>query len=213
MTRMTLLVLSFFLTICVSGQITLLSEKITPLKKYDKNHLYRIALPMGGIGTGTVSLGGSGELQDWEVMNVPAKGYSTVTTGNDAPFFAIYTKKLNESPNTKALMGPIHYADYQHYEGRSVDHHGFPRFREASFETTYPFGIVNLADKTMPVTVKVIGYNPLFPMQHRFCQHLLSTCKYLAAYRLTYIHFCFLQRQMEYNHLSSRICVCFHLYL
>ncbi|MCA0932484.1 non-lysosomal glucosylceramidase [Lutimonas saemankumensis] len=140
-----------------------MSEKINILKRYDKDHLHRIALPLGGIGTGTVSLGGSGELRDWEVMNVPAKGYSTVTTGNDAPFFAIYTKNKNGTSNTKALLGPIHPADYQHYEGRSVNHHGFPRFREAFFEATYPFGIVELSDKTMPVKVKLIGYNPFIP--------------------------------------------------
>ncbi len=50
------------------------------LKTYDADHLYRIALPVGGIGTGTVSLGGRGELRDWEIMNVPAKNYSTVLT-------------------------------------------------------------------------------------------------------------------------------------
>ena len=61
------------------------------LKHYDKDHLLNIALPLGGIGTGTVSLGGRGELRDWEIMNKPGKGYSTVTKGNDAPFFAIYT--------------------------------------------------------------------------------------------------------------------------
>ena len=159
-----LIVIGLLLISCgVFAQTELLSEKVVPLKSYDSEHLLRVALPLGGIGTGTVSLGGSGELQDWEVMNVPAKGYSTVTTGNDAPFFAIYTKKKNEKSNTKALLGPIHYADYQHYEGRSVDHHGLPRFRKASFETTYPFGIVNLSDKTMPVQVKIVGYNPLIP--------------------------------------------------
>ena len=126
------------------AQQELLSKKIHILKSYDQDHLFRIAMPIGGIGTGTVSLGGSGELKDWEIMNVPAKGYSTVTTGNDAPFFAIYTKKKNDSPTTKALLGPIDFADYQHYEGRSVNHHGLPRFRNASFESTYPFGIVNL---------------------------------------------------------------------
>ncbi len=159
------LILSCFLLITSTlfAQTELLSEKNIPLKKYDSEHLLRVALPIGGIGTGTVSLGGSGELQDWEIMNVPAKNYSTVTKGNDAPFFAIYTKKKNEKSNTKALLGPIHYADYQHYEGRSVDHHGLPRFRNAYFETTYPFGIVNLSDKTMPVNVKVVGYNPLIP--------------------------------------------------
>lgn len=56
------------------------------LRHYDQQHLYQIALPLGGIGTGTVSLGGRGELRDWEIMNVPGKKYSTVTTGNNAPF-------------------------------------------------------------------------------------------------------------------------------
>lgn len=141
----------------------LLSEKISILKQYDSEHLYRIAMPIGGIGTGTVSIGGTGAFKDWEIMNIPAKGYSTVTTGNDAPFFAIYTKQKNKYPQTKALLGPIDYADFQHYEGRSVNHHGLPRFRHASFETTYPFGIVKLSDSTMPVQVKMIGYNPLIP--------------------------------------------------
>jgi len=147
------------------AQTNLLSERISILKSYDQEHLQRIALPLGGIGTGMVSLGGSGELRDWEVMNVPAKGYSTVTTGNDAPFFAIYTKKKNENSKTKALLGPINPSDYQHYEGRSVNHHGFPRFRNASFQATYPFGIVNLSDKTMPVEVKMVGYNPFIPAE------------------------------------------------
>ena len=37
------------------------------LKHYDQEHLLNIALPLGGIGTGTVSLGGRGELRDWEI--------------------------------------------------------------------------------------------------------------------------------------------------
>lgn len=159
------LILLFLLSspLNVIAQIEMLSEKIPILKHYDQEHLHRIALPIGGIGTGTVSLGGTGELRDWEIMNVPAKGYSTVTTGNDAPFFAIFTKKKNEPPMSKALLGPIDYADYQHYEGRSVDHHGLPRFRNASFEATYPFGVVNLSDSIMPIRVKVVGYNPFIP--------------------------------------------------
>lgn len=138
-------------------------DELIILKHYDKDHIHRIALPIGGIGTGTVSLGGNGALRDWEIMNVPAKNYSTVTMGNDAPFFAIYTKKKNEPSKSKALLGPIDFSDYQHHEGRSVDHHGLPRFKDASFETTYPFGIVNLSDKEMPVKVKMLGYNPLIP--------------------------------------------------
>ena len=67
------------------------------LRHYDQDHLLNIALPLGGIGTGTVSLGGRGELRDWEIMNKPGIGYSTVTKGNDAPFFAVYVKPEGET--------------------------------------------------------------------------------------------------------------------
>ena len=46
------------------------------LKRYDSHHLARIALPLGGIGTGTVSLGGRGNLRDWEIFNRPNKNTS-----------------------------------------------------------------------------------------------------------------------------------------
>ena len=75
------------------------------LKHYDSTHLLNIALPIGGIGTGTVSLGGRGELKDWEIMNKPAIGYSTVTKGNNAPFFSIYVKQHDKEAITRALIG------------------------------------------------------------------------------------------------------------
>lgn len=133
------------------------------LKSYDKDHLYQIALPLGGIGTGTVSLGGRGELRDWEIMNIPGKKYSTVTTGNNAPFFAIYTKPQNGSASTTLLAGPLYSQEYLHYEGRPVNHHGIPRFSNASFDAAYPFGQVRLSDKKLPVKVTVKGFNPLVP--------------------------------------------------
>lgn len=133
------------------------------LKSYDKDHLQQIALPLGGIGTGTVSLGGRGELRDWEIMNVPAKQYSTVTTGNNAPFFAIYVQPDGQQPITALLEGPLYSQEYLHYEGRPVNHHGMPRFASASFCTAYPFGQVCLSDTDIPVQVRIKGFNPLIP--------------------------------------------------
>lgn len=132
------------------------------LKHYDKNHVSKIALPVGGIGTGTVSVTGRGSLIDWEIMNRPGKGFSTVTPGNDAPFFAIYVEN-GEQRFTKGLMGPIPEYEYEHMEGRPVDHHGIPRFEEATFDAAYPFGIVNLRDRNLPVDVKMKVFNPLIP--------------------------------------------------
>jgi uncharacterized protein (DUF608 family) len=133
------------------------------LKHYDEKHLLNIALPLGGIGTGTVSLGGRGELRDWAIMNKPGIKFSTVTDGNQAPFFSIYCKPQGKHAMTKALLGPLAPGEFQHYEGRPVNHHGLPRFSAASFDAAYPFGQVNLSDRFMPVSVRIKGFNPLVP--------------------------------------------------
>ncbi len=132
------------------------------LKHYDENHISKVALPIGGIGTGTVSINGRGSLVDWEIMNRPGKGFSTVTPGNDAPFFAIHINDGNQK-YTKGLMGPLLDYEYQHMEGRPVDHHGIPRFEKSTFDAAYPFGIVNLSDANLPVDVKIKAFNPLIP--------------------------------------------------
>lgn len=133
------------------------------LKHYDQEHLARIALPIGGIGTGTVSLGGHGELKDWEIVNRPAKGFDAGPGGNRAPFFAIYTRSQNSSTATKALMGPIEYFDYESKEGRKANNHGLPRFSNCTFFTAYPFGQVLLSDNNMPVDVRLEAFNPMIP--------------------------------------------------
>lgn len=46
------------------------------LKKYDQEYTCKVSLPIGGIGIGTVSPGGRSNLQDWEIMNKPAKGFN-----------------------------------------------------------------------------------------------------------------------------------------
>lgn len=135
------------------------------MKHYDGNHLYQIALPLGGIGTGQVSLGGRGELRDWEIMNIPAKGFSTVYTGSsNAPFFAIYAKPDGKEATTTLLEGPLYSQEYlRGGGGEEVNHHGMPRFRHASFDAAYPFGQVNLSDEQLPVRVRIKGFNPLIP--------------------------------------------------
>ncbi|MDE6572977.1 MAG: hypothetical protein K2L58_07015, partial [Duncaniella sp.] len=158
----------FAITVSVATAIMAVAQEWHPgdwpvLRHYDAAHLAQIALPLGGIGTGTVSLGGRGELRDWEIMNVPAKGFTTVTKGNNAPFFAMYARPENEEALTTLLAGPLYPDEYLHYEGRPVNHHGFPRFSEAEFDAAYPFGQVHLSDSGLPVKVTVKGFNPLIP--------------------------------------------------
>src|SRR5438105_14270238 len=50
------------------------TTKITYPRQFTGNNLRMIAFPLGGIGTGTISLGGRGQLRDWEIFNRPGKG-------------------------------------------------------------------------------------------------------------------------------------------
>ncbi|UCG27931.1 MAG: hypothetical protein JSV24_00825 [Bacteroidales bacterium] len=133
------------------------------LRHYNQDHLARIALPVGGIGTGTVSLAGNGALKDWEIMNRPAKGFSGAPSGTTTPFLALYVQGEDGQSQTTSLMGPLEYFEYEHMEGRGANNHGLPRFRECSFDAAYPFGRVNLSDPELPVNVRIYVYNPLIP--------------------------------------------------
>ena len=128
------------------------------LRRYDQDHLARLALPLGGIGTGTVSLGGRGDLRDWEVVNRPAKGFAP-----DRAFFALYARSEGGEAVTRCLEGPIEPAAYEGGFGSPARNHGLPRFRHCEFEAAYPFGQVVLSDPDVPVAVRLQVFNPLIP--------------------------------------------------
>lgn len=130
------------------------------LKRYDQEHLRRIALPLGGIGTGTVSLGGRGDLRDWEIMNRPAKGFTPRGQGGQ-PFFALNVRSQGGNTVTRLLEGPLDLDEYEGGFGSAAHNHGLPRFHAASFAAAYPLGQVFLQDEAVPVTVTLQGFNPM----------------------------------------------------
>lgn len=136
------------------------------LRRYDGDHLYRIALPLGGIGTGTISLGGRGEIRDhYQMMNEPAA--ENVNKGNRAnivPFFLVHAQREDGTGAfTRMLAGPLYSHEKFQPNGCPVPHHGIPRFARASFAAAYPFGEVSLSDPSLPLRVKVRGFNPFVP--------------------------------------------------
>ena len=143
----------------ISGAVFFLILQVPPgaagdwpvLKTYDRGHVERIALPLGGIGTGTISLGGRGNLIDWEIMNRPAKGYIPYTGQQLGPFFALNLSGSGGETWTRALEGPLPFSVYEESHGSTAVNHGLPRFRECSFATAYPLGQVLLSDPEMPV--------------------------------------------------------------
>lgn len=128
------------------------------LRRYDLHHLAKIALPLGGIGTGTVSLGGRGDLRDWEVANRPAKGFAP-----GRAFFALFARPDGGEAVTRCLEGPIEPAAYEGGFGSPARNHGLPRFQTCEFEAAYPFGQVVFSDPDVPIGVRLQAFNPLIP--------------------------------------------------
>ncbi|MDX2188231.1 MAG: GH116 family glycosyl-hydrolase [Bacteroidota bacterium] len=142
---------------------SLLAQNNWPIvKKYDQEHISKIAMPIGGIGTGIISLGGNGEIKDLEIMNKPAIGFNGSADPKNAPFFMIFTSQ-NGVNKSKALLGPTDISQYEGHSGSWANNHGFPRFRNASFEAAYPLGTVILTDNQMPVSAKIKAFNPFIP--------------------------------------------------
>jgi uncharacterized protein (DUF608 family) len=109
------------------------TTRIPVIRRYDQQHLRTIALPLGGIGTGTVSLGGRGDLRDWEIGNRPAKKFRP-----DTAFVALRVCAPGGLPTLIALEGPLEADEYQGAYGSPAAHHGLPRFRNCTFEAAYP---------------------------------------------------------------------------
>ena len=81
------------------------------LKSYDGEHSYKIALPVGGIGTGTISLGGRGNLQDFEIMSTPSKGYNPGSGRENSTFFTLFTN-VDGKKDLRLLEGPVPFYLY-----------------------------------------------------------------------------------------------------
>ena len=123
--------------------------------------LYRsqISFPLGGIGTGSVGLSGTGGLRDWEIFNRPNIGSIFPFT-----FPILFAKETNGVTHCRVLEGP---PTPPHVGSGVGDPHlsgeGFPHMDSNTFRGEYPFAYVDFQCKKLPITVSLEAYNPFIP--------------------------------------------------
>ncbi len=121
-----------------------LYERGTPTI-YKGEELKYIGMPVGGIFTGQLYLGGDGKLWRWDIFNRHGK------TGG-------YHYANPPKPEYPLEQGfEIQIGDDIH----SLDNEGFS---EVSFKGQYPIGEVNYKDTAIPVEVKLEAYSPFIPL-------------------------------------------------
>ncbi len=139
-----------------------------PTFKFQGQNLLQIAMPLGGIGAGSVCLNGYGGIQDYSIRHKPSLGPLPDRFIDRDAAFGIIKIKGNKGC-TRLLEGPIprekifnmglHGNGY--VQGR---YEGLPRFQKAVFSGAYPFGEVALNDQAIPLDVTVTGWSPLIPL-------------------------------------------------
>ncbi len=117
------------------------------------------AFPLGGIGTGNVSIGARGELRDWEISNHADKG-----TWLPFTFFAIRACPQDGESVSRVLearIGPPHEGDSGHHIGKVA---GLPRLDSSRMSGEYPLLAIEFADEELPVEVRLQAFTPLVPL-------------------------------------------------
>jgi len=129
---------------------------------YEGDYLNRVAFPMGGIGSGCISLSGMGKLIDWEIFNKANKGYQPRFT-----FVSVWAKSEGKEPVFKVLEGQWRGRLDDPIGPEQTEAPGLPRMRECRFEGKFPFAKVYLCDPSVPVDAVIEGWSPFIPCNSR----------------------------------------------
>lgn len=138
-----------------------------PQRQFTGRQLAGIAFPLGGIGTGTVCLGGRGELRDWEMFNRPDKGCYlpfAFFTIRACPWGGTPVLRVAQAPPLPPFNGSTHAMNTGTGFGVPRDTGaGLPHFQHAVFTGEYPFARIDLSDTAFPLQVGMEAWNPTIP--------------------------------------------------
>jgi len=117
-----------------------------------------LAFPLGGVGAGSISLGGRGQLRDWEIFNRPEKGKSPAYA-----FPAIWIR-TDGKPIARVLEARIQPP----YEGSSGlgsnNSPGLPRIDACAFTGEFPLAHIAFEDAALPVKISLEAFTPFIPL-------------------------------------------------
>ena len=125
---------------------------------FEGRQLSTIAFPLGGVGAGSLSLGGRGQLRDWEIFNRPNKGYSP-----SYAFPSIWAQAGNSKPVARVLEARI-LPPYGGQDGLGSDNvPGLSRLTSAKFTGEFPLAHIDFEDSKLPVKVSLDSFSPFIP--------------------------------------------------
>ena len=155
----------FLQTVAAGAALGGATDAQTPLpafpypRGFTGRQLAQIAFPLGGIGTGSISLGGRGQLRDWEIYNRPDKGRSP-----EYALASIWAKAGAAKPVARVLEARL-LPPYASASGLGpANAPGLSRLARATFTGEFPMARIAFQDARLPVQVTLEAFSPFIPL-------------------------------------------------
>jgi uncharacterized protein (DUF608 family) len=149
------------------------AEHIRYPRTYTGRHLEMIAFPLGGVGTGSISLGGRGQLRDWEIFNRPDKGRSPRYA-----FASIWARRGTAKPVARVLEARL-MPPYASTAGLGPNNApGLSRLEGATFTGEFPLAHIDFTDTRLPVRVSLDAFSPFIPLDADASGHPAAVLRY-----------------------------------
>jgi len=142
-----------------------------PDNVYRGEALRAVAMPLGGLGTGSIALAGDGSLRQWQIHN-------QVNHAACLPhsFFAVWAKEAGGRSVARVLQSAALYETQGPPPPPTSSDHVVPdahrdllaRLRGVDgteFRGRYPIGEVRYHDAALPVEVSLEAFNPFIPLR------------------------------------------------
>ncbi len=154
---------------------------------YRDRQLDEIAFPLGGIGTGCISLGGWGRIRDWEIFNSPNKGFAP-----NICFFALHAREEGKDPVSRILRGPQQGSYSGNGHGWFDFAAGLPCMKNNTFTAGFPVARIDFSDEALPLSARLEAFNPFIPLDEKnssipaaiFLFHLRNTQEKTVSVKL-----------------------------
>lgn len=137
---------------------------------YEREYTNQISFPLGGIGTGSIGISGTGRLTDWEIFGRPSKqscnGYSHFAVKVEKDGRVLDTRVLN-SDLPPHYIGGIKTSNLHSGFGFGPDQitmAGFPHFKDVRFTGEFPVAELDYQDDSFSGEIKLKAFNPMIPL-------------------------------------------------
>lgn len=132
------------------------------MKKYTGEYTERIAMPLGGIGAGSISITGNGMLTDPEINGYPNREKECGATS-----FAIKAEANGKIIDSRLVAGDFIHDPmgtvrgcYGHGNSQLA---GFKHFSNSCFNGEFPFARLDFTDEVFPADITLEAFNPFIP--------------------------------------------------